>query len=239
MLGAAIACGCTATAGAQSTGGAQIPHVIPPTAGGTGYGPAGSRTVVVAPTALVGDVVRIRGRMPGAGHRRIVLQRFDGRRTHDWRNIGRSRVHSSGRFVVGWRTDRSGRIALRVVISPRAGAAAAPARLVARRAQAAPVARINIYRPARATFFGPGLYGHKTYCGQPLTPDLLGVAHRTLACGTPVALLYRGRELVVPVVDRGPFNAGYDWDLTQGTADLLGFTASGAIGFVRIKKATS
>ena len=64
---------------------------------------------------------------------------------------------------------------------------------------------------------------------------LLGVAHRTLPCGTRVAILHEGRELVVPVVDRGPFNAGYDWDLTQATADALGFTASGKIGYVRVK----
>ena len=41
----------------------------------------------------------------------------------------------------------------------------------------------------------------------------------------------------MPVVDRGPFNGGYDWDLTQATADALGFTTSGAIGYVRLKPA--
>jgi rare lipoprotein A len=226
VLCATVACGCATPAAAQSTGGAQIPQVIPPTGGGTGFGQPGRRTVVVAPTALVGRVVRVRGRMPGARRRRVVLQRFDPR--HGWRNLRRSRVHSSGLFVIGWRPDRSGRIALRVVLRQRVGAAAA-----------APVARVNVYRPAQATFFGPGLYGKKTYCGQTLSPVLLGVAHRTLACGTPVAILFAGREIIVPVVDRGPFNAGYDWDLTQGTADLLGFTASGAIGYVRIKEAAA
>jgi hypothetical protein len=224
VLCAAASCGCAATAAAQSTGGAQIPQVIAPTSGDAGYGRPGMRTVVVAPTALVGHVVRVRGRIPGARHRRIVLQRFDQRR--GWRNVRRSRVHSSGRFVVGWRADRSGRIALRVALIRRVGAAAA-----------APVARVNVYRPATATFFGPGLYGNKTYCGQTLSPQLLGVAHRTLPCGTAVAILFERREIIVPVVDRGPFNGGYDWDLTQGTADALGFTVSGAIGYVRIRKA--
>jgi rare lipoprotein A len=226
VLCTALSCCCAATAAAQSTGGAQIPQVIAPTSGATGYGPPGKRTVVVAPTALVGHVVSVRGRMPGSRHRRIVLQRFDQRR--GWRNVRRSRVHSSGRFVVGWRADRSGRIALRVALIRRVGAAAA-----------APVARVNVYRPAKATFFGPGLYGNKTYCGQTLSAQLLGVAHRTLPCGTAVAILFEGREIIVPVVDRGPFNAGSDWDLTQGTADALGFTVSGAIGYVRIRKATS
>jgi len=102
-------------------------------------------------------------------------------------------------------------------------------------AAAAPVAFVNVYRPALATYFGPGLYGNKTYCGQVLTPLLLGVAHRRLPCGTQVAILFDRREIIVPVVDRGPFNGGYDWDLTQATADALGFTASGAIGYVRVK----
>jgi rare lipoprotein A len=152
------------------------------------------------------------------------LQRLDPRR--GWRAIARTRVHSTERFVARWRADRSGRISLRVVVARRASAAAA-----------APVANVNVYRPALATFFGPGLYGNTTYCGQVLTPLLYGVAHRRLPCGTPVAILFDHREIVVPVVDRGPFSGGYDWDLTQATADALGFTTSGAIGYVRVKPA--
>jgi len=146
----------------------------------------------VAPTALVGDVVRVRGTLPGAPRRRVILQRLDPRR--GWRDIARTRVHSTERFAVGWRADRSGRISLRVVIPRRASAAAA-----------APVANVNVYRPALATLFGPGLYGHVTYCGQLLTPLLIGVAHRRLPCGTQVAILFDHREIIVPVVDRGPF----------------------------------
>ena len=67
-----------------------------------------------------------------------------------------------------------------------------------------------------------------------MTPLLLGVAHRRLPCGTQVAIVFERREIVVPVVDRGPFNEGYAWDLTQATADALGFRASGAIGYARV-----
>ena len=70
-----------------------------------------------------------------------------------------------------------------------------------------------------------------------LSAQLLGVAHRTLPCGTRVAIVVAEREIVVPVVDRGPFAAGYDWDLTQATADALGFASSGEIGYMRIKPA--
>jgi hypothetical protein len=202
-----------------------MPAQIPPSTGAGGYGDPHERTVRVAPTALVGDVVLVRGTMPGGAHRRAILQRLDPRL--GWRNVARTRVHSTGRLLVRWRADRSGRISLRVVIARRASAAA----------DAAPVAFVNVYRPALATYFGPGLYGNKTYCGQVLTPFLLGVAHRRLPCGTQVALLFDRREIIVPVVDRGPFNGGYDWDLTQATADALGFTSSGAIGYVRIKPA--
>jgi hypothetical protein len=222
VLCAALTCCAPAAAQAPTppTGGAGMPVVIAPSTGPGGYGEPGRRSLVVEPTATVGVVVHARGTLPGAARRRAVLQRFDPPR--GWRDVKRTRVHSSSRFDVGWRPQRSGRTSLRVVLAARAAAAAAP-----------PVATVNVYRPAQATYFGPGLYGKQTYCGQLLTPLLLGVAHRTLPCGTPVALLYQRREIIVPVVDRGPFHAGYDWDLTQATADALGFTTSGAIGYVR------
>lgn len=200
-----------------------MPAVIAPSTGGSGYGEPGERSVRVAPTATVGEVVHVRGTVPGAARRAIVLQRLDARR--GWRNLARSRVHSSERYDVRWRANVSGRARLRVVLARRRVGAAA----------AAPVAVVNVYRPTRATFYGPGLLGNATYCGQVLTAVLLGVAHRTLPCGTRVAILYERRELIVPVVDRGPFHGDYDWDLTQATADVLGFTASGEIGYVRLR----
>jgi rare lipoprotein A (peptidoglycan hydrolase) len=36
----------------------------------------------------------------------------------------------------------------------------------------------------------------------------------------------------VPVIDRGPFSGAYSWDLTQATADALGFQSSGSIGYM-------
>jgi rare lipoprotein A (peptidoglycan hydrolase) len=200
-----------------------MPSVIAPSTGGSGYGEPGERSVRVAPTATVGDVVHVRGTMPGAAGRRIVLQRLDARR--GWRSLARSRVHRTERYDVHWRATISGRANLRVVLARRRVSAAA----------AVPLAVVNVYRPSTATFYGPGLWGNPTYCGQLLTPSLLGIAHRTLRCGTRVAILYERRELIVPVVDRGPFAAGYEWDLTQATADALGFTASGPIGYVRLK----
>src|SRR5262245_50458098 len=70
-------------------------------------------------------------------------------------------------------------------------------------------------RSAGATWYGPGLYGRHTACGQTLRPDTIGVAHKTLPCGTAVKFLYRGRSIVARVLDRGPYSRGHAWDLTN------------------------
>jgi rare lipoprotein A (peptidoglycan hydrolase) len=76
-----------------------------------------------------------------------------------------------------------------------------------------------------ATWFGPGFYGHTTACGQTMSPTLVGVASRTLACGTLVQITYRGHQLTAPVLDRGPYgHIGATWDLTAGAARALNIT---------------
>ncbi len=204
------------------TGGAGMPAVIPATTGGAGYGDPHAPSLVVRPIGLVGSDVIARGTMPGQARRTVVLQRLDKRR--GWRNVARTRVRTTGRFAVRWRADRSGRISLRAILSrDRRTAASNPP----------PIAVLNVYRTALATYYGPGFFGNKTACGQILTSDLHGVAHKRLPCGTQVAITYAGREITVPVVDRGPYNGDYSWDLTQATADALGFTGSGEIGYAR------
>lgn len=85
-------------------------------------------------------------------------------------------------------------------------------------------ARTADYKPVKATWYGPGLFGNRTACGQRLTHRTLGVAHKRLRCGTKVALRYRGRTVVVPVIDRGPYARGVEYDLTQATARKLGMS---------------
>ncbi len=76
-----------------------------------------------------------------------------------------------------------------------------------------------------ATWFGPGFFGKKTACGQTLTPGVVGVANRTLPCGTLVKVGYHGHTMTIPVLDRGPYShIGADWDLTAGAAQALGIT---------------
>jgi len=78
-------------------------------------------------------------------------------------------------------------------------------------------------RVAGATWYGPGLYGRHTACGMVLRPSTIGVAHRTLPCGTPVKLIYHGHALVTTVIDRGPYTPGNSFDLTNGAREALHF----------------
>jgi rare lipoprotein A (peptidoglycan hydrolase) len=88
----------------------------------------------------------------------------------------------------------------------------------------APSTPVTAIKPvALATWFGPGFYGQRTACGQTLTPAVVGVANRTLPCGTLVRFAYKGRTATVPVIDRGPYaHNGAQWDLTTGAASALG-----------------
>ena len=85
--------------------------------------------------------------------------------------------------------------------------------------RAGPRPKAQVHKSGIATWFGPGFYGQKTACGQTLTPGVVGVANRTLPCGTLVKVSYKGHALTVPVLDRGPYShIGADWDLTAGAA---------------------
>ena len=81
---------------------------------------------------------------------------------------------------------------------------------------------------AGATWYGPGLYGRHTACGQVLGPDTIGVAHRSLPCGATVKFVYHGRSIITQVIDRGPYSHGNSWDLTQAAASALQFEKAGA-----------
>jgi rare lipoprotein A (peptidoglycan hydrolase) len=72
-------------------------------------------------------------------------------------------------------------------------------------------------------------YGYGLACGGVLGRAQLGVAHKTAPCGTLVTFIYAGRSITVPVIDRGPYVAGREWDLTGATADALAFPGLGQI----------
>ncbi len=72
-------------------------------------------------------------------------------------------------------------------------------------------------------------YGHAVACGGILRPPELGVANKTLPCGTEVTFVYGNRAIRVPVIDRGPYVPGRMWDLSGATAEALGFPGLGPI----------
>lgn len=74
---------------------------------------------------------------------------------------------------------------------------------------------------AVASWYGPGLYGNRTACGQTLTRQTFGVAHKTMACGTRVRLC-AARCTVAPVIDRGPYVPGRTFDLTAPVRAAIG-----------------
>ena len=89
--------------------------------------------------------------------------------------------------------------------------------------------RINVYRPASASYYGPGLYGNALACGGTLTPGKLGVANKSLPCGTKLTLRYEKRSVRVQVIDRGPFAGDREFDLTAATKAKLGFPSTGTV----------
>lgn len=208
----------------------------PPTGGAPagGSGPAtksrvvvvtdGSFTVSAREDAMMGRRARVRGSVPRSeAGRTLAVQRLDARK--GWVQVATTTVDGNGDFLARWRADRSGRISLRAVLLGTGARAAA----------SSPQLGLTVYRPATSTWYGPGFYGRRTACGQRMSRTLLGVAHRRLPCGTKVALLYRGRTLTVPVVDRGPFRRGTRWDLTAATAEALGFRYTDRVGAMRIR----
>jgi hypothetical protein len=76
-----------------------------------------------------------------------------------------------------------------------------------------------------------------TACGVLYTRTVVGVAHRSLPCGTLVAFSYRGRTVIAPVIDRGPYVAGRLWDLSGGLCTALRHCFTGPIRWTIVHRA--
>ncbi|HKZ13146.1 MAG TPA: septal ring lytic transglycosylase RlpA family protein [Solirubrobacterales bacterium] len=88
------------------------------------------------------------------------------------------------------------------------------------------------YRYAGASWYGGiSMWGRSTACGQVLRPSTIGVANKTLPCGTPVKFVWHGHSIVAPVIDRGPYIKGRAWDLTSAAAEALEFEGIGRIRY--------
>jgi rare lipoprotein A len=151
--------------------------------------------------------VTFRGHVSPAGAREIVI-RVGGTKL-------RTRSNENGGFKERWQAPHAG------TYTARARVAGAPVRSNG--------VLVNAYRPAAASYYGPGLYGNGLACGGTLTPGKLGVANKSLPCGTHLTLRYGKRSVRVQVIDRGPFSGNREFDLTAATMAKLGFPSTGMV----------
>ncbi len=150
---------------------------------------------------------------PGHAGRVVSLQALVGR---GWHTIALGRTGKRGRFHIAFRPHRLGSRMLRLRFKGDGMTRSSSRRL----------GRLSVYRLAGASWYGGG---GGLACGGELTSSTLGVANKTLPCGTLVTLHYGSHTVRVPVVDRGPYVAGRDFDLTEATKRALGFGDTGAV----------
>ncbi|HWX45635.1 MAG TPA: septal ring lytic transglycosylase RlpA family protein [Solirubrobacteraceae bacterium] len=162
---------------------------------------------------LLADSPASAGRRVGLAGRIVSLQRHG---LWGWRTIAGTHTGPGGRYRLRYRPRHVGSERLRVAFAGAAGDHGA------RRA----VGRLNVYRLAEASWYGGG---GSLACGGWLTGSTLGVASKTLPCGTRVTLRYRGRTVRVRVIDRGPYVAGREFDLTEATKRALSFEGVGVV----------
>lgn len=208
--------------------GATIPPVESDTstvaaAPATPAAPAGSRvrpqiTITTARAAgELGDRAVYAGRVVGA-HRGDRV-RLDVRTGRNWRSVAGDVVADEGRFRVTKQISSIGRRPARIRVVGSETVSSTHRR----------VSRVHGFRRSYASYFGPGLYGSALACGGRLSPSTPGVAHKTLPCGTRVTLRLGSRQVTTRVVDRGPYIAGREFDLTTATRNALGFGDIGPV----------
>jgi rare lipoprotein A len=165
-------------------------------------------------TVLAGNGLAVRGKVRPSGRHRVKLV-FRG----PDRGVRGVTTRADGTFALRWRPERTGNYAVRAYgLHDRQvrGSRSAKRKLTA-------------YRLAGASYYGPGIFGNGVACGGTLLPGTMGVANKTLPCGTKVKLRYHGRTVTVPVIDRGPYVAGRDYDLTEAVKEKLGFPGVGTV----------
>jgi hypothetical protein len=208
------ACLALPSAAFAANGGAAAPTP------GSGAPDDSSLGLTTRPTLFLGRTLHIDGHDPAAASKTVSVEARKG--AGAWLQIAAVAADPSGSFATSWRPASYGQYEVRGVIAGAAQASGTDT-------SAAPRS-VVVYKPATATWYGPGLYGKRTACGQRMTRTLLGVANRRLPCGTQVQIVYGGHTLVAPVIDRGPFAHKAAWDLTAAAAKQLGMKVTSRIG---------
>jgi len=151
---------------------------------------------------LAGETVRIRGRLlPAEAGRHVALQGLDGR---GWRTLAGATTGPRGGFALRYVATGVGGEQLRVRFANSYVHALAHA------------ARLTVFQQSVASWYNDA---GSTACGFHAT---MGVANKTLPCGTKVTFRHGSTTVTAVVDDRGPFVAGRDWDLNQNVAAALG-----------------
>jgi hypothetical protein len=225
--------------GAASTGGGGVAP-----SGGQGSTQSGNRrvsasghgiTLTTRASGFMNRNMRFSGSVSSSDAGKVVQIQRSGRHTGGrWVATTHATVQPDGSFSASWHANRAGQLAFRAVLSSAAGGSAAGGTTAS--SSSWPTVNVIVYRMAVATIYGPGFWGSRTACGQILHRNTLGVAHRTLPCGTKVSIYYAGRTIEVPVIDRGPYANGADWDLTQATARALGMDTTSNVGGATISR---
>lgn len=80
-----------------------------------------------------------------------------------------------------------------------------------------------------ASYYGNALHGHKTASGERYHKDSLTCAHKTLPFGTRLHVFCpsTGKDVVVRVIDRGPYSRGRIVDLSTAAAREIGIIRRG------------
>jgi rare lipoprotein A len=206
-------------------------------------------TITVAGSGATMHPLTISGAAPEtAAGSKIVIETAPSSTGHSWAQVATALIAPTGAFSAVWVPRSSGQVAIRAVLTGGLTTALVQTETGDNGASALPTAKttttattatptvttsalvIPIFKSAIATMYGPGLWGRHTYCGERLRKTTLGVASRTLKCGTKVEINFKGREITVPVIDRGPFANHATWDLTWATGKALGMKATSTIG---------
>lgn len=197
---------------ATSLAGVAAAAAVPSTASGQTTGE--SITVNARHHVLAGQQVRIAGRLDSGQANREVVVRV--RHRSGWKVVDRVKTTKGGNYAAEWTPRGLDRYGVRV------GTANGSAKRSLKDG-------ITVYRRSAASWYGPGFYGNRTACGRTLGRGTLGVAHKSLPCGTKVTLRYKGRTVVAPVIDRGPYAGNREYDLTAETKQRLGFGSTGTV----------
>lgn len=83
----------------------------------------------------------------------------------------------------------------------------------------------------KASYYSKKWTGRRTASGDPIHHDSLTCAHRTYPFGTLLKVTNKqnGRQVIVRVTDRGPFNRGRIIDLSWGAAKAIGMLTAGVV----------